>query len=65
MPTTKFEYAVRDRSGKLVKGTLDAENQGQVVARHMTALRAGLLVDEDDLGAQRPHHGGPLGRVAA
>src|SRR3954454_15850322 len=31
--TATFEYQVRDKSGKLVKGTLDAESKAQVVTK--------------------------------
>jgi type IV pilus assembly protein PilC len=33
MATTTFEYSVRDKAGKLVTGTLDAESQAQVAQR--------------------------------
>ncbi len=53
MPTTKFEYAVRDRSGKLVKGTLDAENQGQVVAKLRTMGFAPVSISEANAGMNK------------
>jgi type IV pilus assembly protein PilC len=46
MPMTTFEYAVRDRSGKLVKGTLDAENQSQVVTKLRTMGFAPVSITE-------------------
>jgi type IV pilus assembly protein PilC len=52
MPTT-FEYAVRDRSGKLVKGTLDAENQGQVVAKLRTMGFAPVSISETNSGMKK------------
>jgi type IV pilus assembly protein PilC len=52
MPTT-FEYAVRDRSGKLVKGTLDAENQGQVVAKLRTMGFAPVSISEANSGMKK------------
>jgi type IV pilus assembly protein PilC len=33
MPTTTFEYSVRDKGGKLVSGTLEAESQAAVATR--------------------------------
>jgi len=33
MATTTFKYQVRDRSGRVVNGTLEADNQGAVAAR--------------------------------
>src|SRR3954447_13676383 len=33
MPTTTFEYSVRDKSGKLVSGTLEADSQAAVAQR--------------------------------
>ncbi len=49
-----FEYAVRDRSGKLVKGTLDADNQAQVVAE---AAHHGLRAGEHHRGQRRHEQG--------
>jgi type IV pilus assembly protein PilC len=53
MPTTTFEYAVRDRSGKLVKGTLDAENQSQVVAKLRTMGFAPVSITEANSGMNK------------
>src|SRR4051794_35283984 len=53
MTMTKFEYAVRDRSGKLVKGTLDAENQGQVVAKLRTMGFAPVSISEANSGMKK------------
>src|SRR4029079_9569195 len=53
MPMTTFEYAVRDRSGKLVKGTLDAENQGQVVAKLRTMGFAPVSISAANSGINR------------
>ena len=33
MPTTTFEYSVRDKGGKLVSGTLEADSQAAVATR--------------------------------
>jgi type IV pilus assembly protein PilC len=52
MPTT-FEYAVRDRSGKLVKGTLDADNQSQVVAKLRTMGFAPVSINEANSGMKK------------
>jgi type IV pilus assembly protein PilC len=53
MTMTKFEYAVRDKSGKLVKGTLDAENQGQVVAKLRTMGFAPVSISEANAGMKK------------
>jgi type IV pilus assembly protein PilC len=53
MPMTTFEYAVRDRSGKLVKGTLDAENQGQVVAKLRTMGFAPVSITQANAGMKK------------
>jgi type IV pilus assembly protein PilC len=53
MPMTTFEYAVRDRSGKLVKGTLDAENQSQVVTKLRTMGFAPVSITEANAGMKR------------
>jgi type IV pilus assembly protein PilC len=53
MPMTTFEYAVRDRSGKLVKGTLDAENQGQVVAKLRTMGFAPVSISAANSGMNK------------
>ncbi len=53
MTMTKFEYAVRDRSGKLVKGSLDAENQGQVVAKLRTMGFAPVSITEANAGMNK------------
>jgi type IV pilus assembly protein PilC len=53
MTMTKFEYAVRDKSGKLVKGTLDAENQGQVVAKLRTMGFAPVSISEANSGMKK------------
>lgn len=53
MTMTKYEYAVRDKSGKLVKGTLDAENQGQVVAKLRTMGFAPVSISETNSGMKK------------
>ncbi|MBC7308003.1 MAG: type II secretion system F family protein, partial [Dietzia sp.] len=44
--TKTFEYAVRDRSGKLVKGRVDAPNQAAVASRLRTMGMAPVSIDE-------------------
>jgi type IV pilus assembly protein PilC len=53
MAMTKFEYAVRDKSGKLVKGTLDAENQSQVVSKLRTMGFAPVSISETNSGMKK------------
>ncbi|MGL5859446.1 MAG: type II secretion system F family protein [Angustibacter sp.] len=53
MATTTFEYAVRDRAGKLVKGTLDAENQGQVVQKLKTMGYAPVSISQANAGMKK------------
>jgi len=35
--------------------------QSQVTSRYLARPRAGQLIDQHDLGAERPHHARPLG----
>ncbi|WP_426566848.1 type II secretion system F family protein [Angustibacter sp. McL0619] len=53
MATMTFEYAVRDRDGKLVKGTLDAENQGQVVQKLKTLGYAPVSITQANSGMKK------------
>jgi type IV pilus assembly protein PilC len=53
MATLTFEYAVRDRDGKLVKGTLDAENQGQVVQKLKTLGYAPVSITQANAGMNK------------
>ncbi|KQX66720.1 type II secretion system F family protein [Angustibacter sp. Root456] len=53
MATITFEYAVRDRDGKLVKGTLDAENQGQVVQKLKTLGYAPVSITQANGGMNK------------
>lgn len=48
-----FEYSVRDRSGKLVKGRIEAANQGAVVNRLKAMGLAPLAIDEVNTGGLR------------
>jgi type IV pilus assembly protein PilC len=53
MATMTFEYAVRDRAGQLVKGTLDAENQGQVVQKLKTMGYAPVSITQSNAGLKK------------
>ncbi len=53
MPTLTFEYAVRDRAGKMVKGTLDAENQSQVVQKLRTMGYAPVSITQSNAGMKK------------
>ena len=53
MATLTYEYAVRDRGGKLVKGKLDAENQGQVVQKLRTMGYAPVSITRTNAGMNR------------
>lgn len=51
--TQTYEYAVRDRSGKLVKGTMEAASESAVVARLKTQGMAPLSVVETNTGMNK------------
>lgn len=53
MATLTYEYAVRDRAGKMVKGTLEAENQGQVVLKLKTMGYAPVSITQANAGMNR------------
>ena len=53
MATMTFEYQVRDRDGKMVKGTLDAENQGQVVQKLKTLGYAPISITQSNTGMNK------------
>jgi type IV pilus assembly protein PilC len=53
MATSTYEYAVRDRGGKLVKGKLEAENQGQVVQKLRTMGYAPVSITQANAGLNR------------
>lgn len=54
MPATlTFEYAVRDRAGKIVKGKLDAESQAAVVNRLRTMGYAPVSVTQTNTGMKK------------
>lgn len=54
MPATMtFEYAVRDRAGKIVKGKLDAESQAAVVNRLRNMGYAPVSVNQTNTGMKR------------
>ncbi|MFN8077501.1 MAG: type II secretion system F family protein [Kineosporiaceae bacterium] len=63
--TATFEYAVRDKSGKLVKGTLEAENKAQVVTRLRGMGYAPVSVTQANAGLKKeltiPGLGGKVG----
>jgi type IV pilus assembly protein PilC len=50
---TTFQYSVRDSAGKLVQGSIDAENEGMVVQRLKAMGYAPLSVSEANKGMQR------------
>ena len=51
--TATFEYKVRDRSGKMKSGKLEAETSGQVVAKLKGMGYAPISVTESNQGLQR------------
>ena len=61
--TATFSYAVRDKAGKLVEGTLEAENSAAVAARLKSMGYAPLRISESDAGMKKelklPGFGGP------
>src|SRR4051812_45705857 len=61
--TATFNYAVRDKSGKLVEGTLDAENSAAVATRLKSMGYAPLRITQSNAGLKKelkiPGFGGP------
>lgn len=53
MATLTFEYAVRDRAGKLVKGSLEADNQAQVVQKLKTMGYAPVSITQANAGMNK------------
>jgi type IV pilus assembly protein PilC len=53
MAAVTFEYAVRDRAGKMVKGTLEAENQAQVVQKLKTLGYAPVSITKTNSGMSK------------
>jgi type IV pilus assembly protein PilC len=51
--STTFQYSVRDRSGKLVTGTMNATNESMVVQRLKSAGMAPLSVTEANKGLKK------------
>jgi type IV pilus assembly protein PilC len=51
--TSTYEYAVRDRGGKLVKGKLEAESQSQVVQKLRTMGYAPVSITQTNTGLSR------------
>src|SRR4029077_9100441 len=57
MPTTTYAYKVRDRAGKIVQGTVEAESETAVVGRLRPMGLAPLLIEEhkEGLGKKELH----------
>jgi type IV pilus assembly protein PilC len=53
MATSTFQYSVRDKSGKLVQGTLDAESQAAVAQKLKGMGYAPLSISQHNPGMQR------------
>ena len=53
MPTTTFQYSVRDKAGKLVSGTLDAESQSQVAQKLTSMGYAPVSISQASSGMKR------------
>ena len=53
MPTATFEYKVRDRSGKLTTGKLDAESQSQVVTKLKSMGYAPVSITQSNAGMSK------------
>src|SRR3954454_24275782 len=51
--TTTFQYSVRDRAGKLVTGTLDADSQAQVATRLKQMGYAPVSINETNAGLKK------------
>jgi type IV pilus assembly protein PilC len=51
--TTTFQYTVRDRSGKLVKGTISAENQTMVMQRLKAGGYAPVSITQANSGMKK------------
>jgi type IV pilus assembly protein PilC len=51
--TTTFQYTVRDRAGKLVKGTITAENQTMVMQRLKAGGYAPISVTQTNAGMKK------------
>ena len=50
MATTTFEYSVRDRGGKLITGTLEAESQAHVAQKLKSMGYAPVRIDKHSSG---------------
>src|SRR5437660_1734557 len=57
MPTTTYAYKVRDRSGKIVQGTVEADSETAVVGRLRQMGLAPLLIEDhkESLGKKEMH----------
>jgi type IV pilus assembly protein PilC len=51
--TLTFDYSVRDRAGKIVSGSLDAESQAAVVQKLKTMGYAPLSVNQSKTGMKK------------
>ncbi len=51
--TTTFQYTVRDRAGKLVKGTISAENQTMVMQRLKAGGYAPVSITQANSGMKK------------
>src|SRR4051795_7125722 len=53
MPTTTFEYSVRDKGGKLVSGTLEADSQAAVATRLKSMGYAPVSIQQSNAGLKK------------
>src|SRR3954463_13755865 len=53
MPTTTFEYSVRDKGGKLVSGTLEADSQAAVATRLKSMGYAPVSIRQSNAGLKK------------
>lgn len=56
MPTTTFSYQVRDRTGRMQSGSLDAESAAVVATRLKAMGYAPITIDEASTGMNREIH---------
>jgi len=53
MATTTFEYSVRDKGGKLVSGTLEADSQAAVATRLKSMGYAPVSIRQSNAGLKK------------
>jgi len=53
MATATFEYKVRDRSGSIKSGTLDAESQSQVASKLKSMGYAPVSITQSNVGMRK------------